>query len=823
VYAENFHYDHFIVCGLDSALHLPEASMSRHAAFTVPFSSSPPSTPGYGKSKLSNQGDFYDRTGSEPSTTPAGPPPSSTRSFTPAGPPPTSVFGSSQLGSPKTLFGNNSNARDTGNGKRADDKSHRQAYRGTQNGTKGNGGANRAIQDIEDMDEGDGDGEDDVEEEESSSEDLDMQVDSQDEGKSRNGAASTYDWVQHGLTLNSQSLRGIKRSRGGAAIPLNSSYRNDTHFSKRKESTIPILVKNLTRQLGPAHLDEPDRLILDTEKLVKQIYASSGSTQSEEELFDILATVPGALCRLWQSFCRQQPYSDAGLAREIGPGDNEPALDKAIFLSSLLLQLHHPSPVNARRALLSSRGKPNSSLTDSLRLVRTHESPDPYPKVLLDWLDQHHTPYPAALNDLKYYCPNPTAHPQFWGILSSAVLRGKLAEVIMILNESDFEYARTAQDEGQTADGYHGVQLESIQRVVSKAVQVLQVCPALQDEDWDVVGNDWMIFRRRVGQAQSELAAFAEGHDWDLDPKEFTFEAENFGMRSTSKALSRSARRAQSRVPWTVYQNLKALYGLLLGRTEEAISFAQDWVEATIGVAVWWNGDDDEEISDGDFASSRRLIRRSQEQAPRNVDENPVASYQRKVADAFRRVTDDSDDEAFQIDSLNPVEVGLASVFEGNVDGVIQLLHAWSLPIVAAVVEIATKAHWFESAPGDGIVNGFNDSDLMVLSYDQPDRGLSKDIILAEYAHELSARGEIQDNRRNVTSEGWELAMDILVRLDDVSLTNRKISDLLGSLALNSDKRVDAIICNCERHGRQKDACDIAEVSTFLNFLCILC
>lgn len=58
-------------------------------SWTVPQSSSPPSTPGANR-----------RTGnslaSHPSTTPAGPPPSSTNSFTPLGPPPSSPLGSSR-------------------------------------------------------------------------------------------------------------------------------------------------------------------------------------------------------------------------------------------------------------------------------------------------------------------------------------------------------------------------------------------------------------------------------------------------------------------------------------------------------------------------------------------------------------------------------------------------------------------------------------------------------------------------------------------------------------------------------------------------------
>src|ERR1700694_5959509 len=60
----------------------------------VPLSSSPPSTPGRSSTAGARQ---YSFGASNPSTTPAGPPPSSAGSFTPAGPPPSSVFGSSRF------------------------------------------------------------------------------------------------------------------------------------------------------------------------------------------------------------------------------------------------------------------------------------------------------------------------------------------------------------------------------------------------------------------------------------------------------------------------------------------------------------------------------------------------------------------------------------------------------------------------------------------------------------------------------------------------------------------------------------------------------
>src|SRR3954462_4245039 len=67
------------------------------SGFQVPFSSSPPATP---DKKSKNGNNPFSFGASNPSTTPAGPPPpSSSGSFTPAGPPPSSFLGSSMMGS----------------------------------------------------------------------------------------------------------------------------------------------------------------------------------------------------------------------------------------------------------------------------------------------------------------------------------------------------------------------------------------------------------------------------------------------------------------------------------------------------------------------------------------------------------------------------------------------------------------------------------------------------------------------------------------------------------------------------------------------------
>ena len=650
------------------------------------------------------------------------------------------------------------------------------------------------------------------------SEEDDFPTNPQTNGRSRKVQSSTpYDWGQHGSSRIGHSPKDLKRSQVNFAASYTSSRHPNARSVKRKDSNIPMIAKGLTKRLGSASLNEPDNMILETEELVGQLYPVASSGQDDQQMIEAaLVAVPDALSKLWQTCCnqtRRRSQPNEVVVTNIGPNENDPPLAKATFLSTLLLKLHHPPAAKGKQAFAMSRSRRTSNFANSLQLIDAPVRLESYPRVLLDWLDQHHNPYQNSILELISHHPNSTAHLNFWDIVFACTLRGKLGDVIRIFNGSDFSQARTARGDGQSRDGYGGVQLKNIQRVMTRAVQILEMCPAIQDDDWDTSGTDWVIFRRRVGQAMGDLASFAEGRDRDLDPAESTFQAENFGMRSTSNALSQSARRVESKVPWTIYQNLKTLYGLLLGGTTEIISVTQDWLEAVIGLAVWWDGDDNDEIAVGSLAMTRRSLRRSQSQIPRSVDINVTTAYLRRIAYAFERVTDEAEEGSFQIDSNSPMEVGLACIFEGNVEAVLNFLHAWSLPVVSAVVETASIGGWFESAPGSGRVNGFDESDLMVLSYGQPEKGLTRDGVLLDYAQALFVKESIQDPRRGISKEGWELSIELLNRLGDTSLANKHIGTMLGSLSLHSDLRADKLIGLCRIFGLEKEACEIAEVS----------
>lgn len=656
--------------------------------------------------------------------------------------------------------------------------------------------------------------------------DDDMEMDEQDDASVENEEnttasrfGSSFRWEtysKYGSPLKDSIPRGTKRSRAGGAVAqtFGSSFADEVEPPKKKDSAIPGILRGLAAGGQASDVTESDQLILATEDVISRLYSSDREDLPSQAA---LSKASEDLTRIWQSSVENDArhLGTDEYVVGIGPNEDAPSFAKASFLSTILLQLHHPPPLKGKQAFAFSRSGRASEYSESFNNTQVPLRPLPPPKVLLDWLNTYHDPYPAATIDLQTYQPNPTAHLNFWDIIFSAMLRGRIADVIRILKESDFRHGRTAMDDGQGQDGYRGVQLGNITRVINRAIMVLEVCPALKDDDWDVKGTDWILFRRRVEKAAADLATFAEGRDREAEDDNQHFRAENFGIQgslASASSLSQSTRKVECKVPWTIYQNLKAMYGLLLGGTTEIITYAQDWVEATVGLTAWWDGDDNDEITRGSLGLSRRSIRRSQSLAPRSVDVDVLSAYLRRLSYAFDRVTDDTDEGAFQINSLNPVEVGLASIFEGNVEGVIGLLRGWSLPITSAVVEIASLGGWLGIPSGTKMMNNFNESDLMVLSYGQDKQRLGKDEILVEYADALSERDLLRSEQYDIEREGWELSVQILGRLDDDVLSSTKICQLLDELPLDSGERVDNLLNICSELGLDLQTRKIAEV-----------
>ena len=592
------------------------------------------------------------------------------------------------------------------------------------------------------------------------------------------------------------------------------------------DSVIHMIARDLASRAGPAHLYEPDDLILGTEHLVSQLVQhQSQPVESHASGASPFARVSSDIVQLWQSSHDYATDDESdGHVIGIGPDERASPIAKSTFLASLLLQLHHPPTIQAANSFSASRASRTFGFSQSFN-ARAAGRPLPLPKVLLDWLNSRHDPYPSAILDLQNHRPNPANHPNFWDIILSSVLRGKLEEVIRVLKETDFRHAHPSFDDlpkssafgrDRSQHSYSEIQVGNIRRVVNRATQVLQQCPAVSVGDWNVRGSDWGVFRSRVSQAIEDLIMFAEGSDREADKALTPFAAENFGihgMKSNAFAMTEAARRAESKIPWTIYQNLKAMYGMLMGRATEILSFAQDWAEASIGLTAWWDG----ENQTADPNQSLLLTEKEVKDA-----------HLCRLAWSFARATADADENAFQVNTMNLVEVGLASIFEGDVTGAVGILRSWSLVVASAVVEISHLGQWLGQSTGNAAMAGFDQSDLMVLSYGQSQAtkdNVGRDTILIEYAEALFERGTLNGGDvavdgfvsstmvGRVEREGWELGVQVLGRLDDAELVSTRMEELLDHLSLDSSTRVDKLLGICQEIDLDKQGRKIAEVT----------
>ncbi|KAL1636677.1 hypothetical protein SLS58_009664 [Diplodia intermedia] len=524
------------------------------------------------------------------------------------------------------------------------------------------------------------------------------------------------------------------------------------------------------------YLQEPDELVRETERV---LYALGEGDATEEAL----SVAVKDLCTLWNH--PHKPIPDV-----IGPADDDSPLAKADFIASLLLPIHHPPAFEPEKQnfSLSRRGQLSAFSQSFARQYATGQTP--LPKVLVDWLNARHDPSAAEFEHLQRMAGSYSAAPGFWDVIFSCVMRGSFNDAIHFLREGNFAAADSAMEDGYERPGYAGIELVNVEKAIAQAIDVLQICPAYTHDDWDVKGMDWGLYRRTVNDALEDLKLFAEGERAFVDD-EFGLSAQDDGVYNFSTA----SRRAESRVPYTVYENLQILYSLLLGNEEEILGAAFDWLEATICLTAWWDGEDEEQLL--------RSTKRSKHS--RVADVTPGRAYRKRFAYALARVMAE-EDPGLSINSNNPVEIALACVMEENMDGLIPIMRGWSLTITAAIIEIASAGGWLGQSASRNLLRGFDQSDLMVLSYGQGDKpGYDKDEILQQYAEILFGKPKIQN------AEGWELAIQVLGRLDNAEAAKNKISELLDRLPLSSAERVDKILSVCNNLGLIEHANMIAE------------
>ena len=231
-------------------------------------------------------------------------------------------------------------------------------------------------------------------------------------------------------------------------------------------------------------------------------------------------------------------------------------------------------------------------------------------------------------------------------------------------------------------------------------------------------------------------------------------------------------------------------------------------------LTIWWDGESD------DFsgrASMRRAVPGSRR--TREVDVTPLPAYRKRLGDALGIVTQEPDDPVFQVDTMDPVLVGIACAMEDSAKSVLALLRTWSVPVAAAITEIASLGGWLPQARprSRGLIEqGFSSEDLMVLSQgppSQPSGGdFERDAILEQYAGMLTAKHTLQPADGQPAREGWELAVSVYGRLDDQASAQRQIAELLARIELDDEVTVDRVLTLCRSLGLRAQERAISEV-----------
>ncbi|KAK3901451.1 hypothetical protein C8A05DRAFT_34854 [Staphylotrichum tortipilum] len=541
--------------------------------------------------------------------------------------------------------------------------------------------------------------------------------------------------------------------------------------SRRREYRYAALAKDVYQQMGTAEVTETPQVVLGTENLIARLYDEGvGEAEDDDKMDDALATVAGKVAALWKGYVDKLPRPTEDHAAEIGPGPHASPFEKANYLANLALQIHHTR---------YEEGGPAGA--------------EPLPETLFRWLNDYHDMYGNQVDEILRYRPAPACHSLFWQAVFIALLRGKVGDAAHLLRSAGWGHMRRTQRSGGGEYAYTGRALENVQRAADETVIMLESCPG-HDGNWEIWSSDWTLFRVRARGALEHLRRFAEGRDTAFGESTFS---ESFMSTRSRQSMAGLARRAESQVPWEIYENLNVVFDIVLGQQGAILEASQDWLEATIGLFGWW----DERKSQAEKPSSMsQSFSRSQALVLASAPTSDVDSYLDRLARAFRAAVESE----FYFNSQNPVEIGMACVFEDNIKGVIGLLRGWSLPVAAAVAEIASLGKWLPPHQPSGMF-GLEDldmDDLEVLGMDPgaPDEvdGI-KDSTLVQYAQALADYEGLSavTDRSGASREGWELSISVLGRMDSPERSEEMVRDivqhLVGELHVDSNAMVDRL------------------------------
>ncbi|CAK7241814.1 MAG: hypothetical protein STHCBS139747_003285 [Sporothrix thermara] len=594
------------------------------------------------------------------------------------------------------------------------------------------------------------------------------------------------------------------------------------------------IAKGMYKQMGYAELVEAPQLVRQTEVQISQLYSQGvGAEDDADRLDQALANASAQLVALWSAYVESLPRptndsdgdhdhdddDDEQLA-SIGPGPRASAFENAAYVATLALQLHHTRSADAAM-------------------------PEPLTETLFRWMADYHNPYPEQVHDVLRFQPGPASHGMFWQTVFVSLLQGRVGDAIELLRAGGWQTVRRA---GVAA--YSGRALANVERAVQETVGMLETCPGKLGS-WDVWSSEWVLFRIRAKGALDYLRRFAEGgraggggyghsngsgNDYEDDGEG----EDEFGesLRGGRQSMAGMARKAESQVPWDIYENLNIVFDIALGSRERILGVSQDWCEAMLGLFGWWDetkaapapapghsGNNNFGATNYGASYGRPLaVSLRGSQAAGGDASSTFDGYLDRLARAFRATTD----AGLEINSNSPLEVALASIFEDNPRGLLGILRAWSLPVAAAVVEIAALGGWLPLQSSTSALatalGGLDMEDLEVLGVDPTDPDEAdgfKDNTLVQYAQALtnyaglkpgSGHSEEQDedddndddddemNGNGVdedghaspalspaTMDGWELAIHVLGRMDSPERAEETIAELVSTLVLRLD------------------------------------
>lgn len=559
------------------------------------------------------------------------------------------------------------------------------------------------------------------------------------------------------LMLMNNPAANEKISREAESIFKQSSARLG-RTTARRAFQFASIARGMYSNGHPTQTVESPALILATEDLVCRLYDEGVGVEDDAEKMDnSLAGVAFRLTQLWNDYASSLPKPEGEDFTVFGLGAKALPFAKAAYVAHLVLRMHH------------------TRLDDEYEGEKTV----PLPEIMFDWLRSSYNLLPDRVRSLYRDSPSPASHPIYWETLRSLLLRGDLPEAVQLLKNAGWENVlNPGGDKAYTAKA-----LEHIRLFTDAACETLTQCPAMRS-DWDIWSSDWTLFRVRARAALDKLTIFAEGRGSRLN--DFSAEPTSASLSS----ISSMARMASSQLPWEIYENLQLVYDIILGKPEPIIETAQDWCEATIGLLGWWD--------DG-----------SQQPSPVSYS----MDYFDRLAAAFHLVCD------FGLipSAVEPLDVAMASAFEGNMNAVIGILRVLSLPIGCSVAEIASLGGWLSPGASAKLQSSddLDKEDFAVLGSVLPTNdevdGI-KDSTLALYARALAAIDRLSPDRY-----GWEMAMQVLGRMDSPDKSEQLVGELLQglfkSVKENSRPMVDKMWRNLNDMGMAEYAEQTAAVS----------